>query len=55
MRDYYVEISNGETFWVEARTDSSAYKKACKEAKRWCATVTYMCESYEEEDDRPLW
>lgn len=50
MKDYYFEMSNGETDFVEARTDHSAYNKACKIAKKWGANVTHLEEMFEDDE-----
>jgi len=55
MKNYFVEFTNGESEWYEAKTDSSAYNKAWKMAKKKETGVQYLAECFEEsEEDRVI-
>lgn len=44
MKNYYIEYSNRDCDFIEAKTDNSAYNKACKIAKESCTKVNYLAE-----------
>lgn len=54
MKEYYFEMTNGEYDFIEARTDHSAYIKACKIAKEQYAEITYLAEQMDDEEDRVI-
>lgn len=51
MKNYYVEYSNGDCDFIEAKTDNSAYSKSCKMAKKISGKVMYLAEVEVDEDD----
>lgn len=52
MKTYYFEMNNGDTDFVEAANDRSAYARACKIAKKQFSEVY---ETFEEtEIDRKI-
>ena len=55
MKTYFVEFTNDECEWFEAKTDSSAYNKAWKMAKKQGTGVYYLAETSDEsEEDRVI-
>lgn len=49
MKTYYIEFTNGDSDFVDARTDHSAYIKACKLAKAIWSDVLRIWESFDDE------
>lgn len=55
MKTYYFEMDNGDTDFVEAANDRSAYARACKIAKKQFSEVAHLYETFEEtEIDRKI-
>lgn len=55
MKTYYFEMNNGDTDFVEAANDRSAYARACKIAKKQFSEVAHLYETFEEtEIDRKI-
>lgn len=55
IKTYYFEMNNGDTDFVEAANDRSAYTKACKIAKEQFSEVAHLYETFEEtEIDRKI-
>lgn len=53
MKEYCIEFSNGDCEFITARTDNTAYKKACKIARQFGTKIMYFAESYDDtEEDR---
>lgn len=50
MKSYYVEYNNGDCDFIKAKTDNNAYNKACKIAKKLCASVKELHEISEDEE-----
>ena len=50
MRNYYIEYSNGDCDFIEAKTDNSAYSKSCKMAKELNTCVEELHEISDDED-----
>lgn len=51
MKNYYLELSNGEYDFVEASCDKIAYSRACKIAKNYGAKVTHLAEYLDDEEE----
>lgn len=53
MKNYFVNYTNGDCDFFEAKTDNSAYKKAIKMAKEHKTGIAYLAEQMEDlEEDR---
>lgn len=56
MKDYFVEYTNGECEWFEARNDNSAMNKAQKMAKKNYTGIRYLAECFEDSEiDRVIY
>lgn len=51
MKNYYIEYNNNDCDFIKAKTDNSAYSKACKMAKEMHIKVNYLAEVEIDEDD----
>lgn len=55
MKNYFVEFTNGNCEWFEAKTDESAHNKALKMAKKEETGIRYLAETSEDsEEDRVI-
>lgn len=53
MKNYFINYTNGDSDFFEARTDNSAYNKAVKMAKKQETGIAYLAEQLEDsEEDR---
>lgn len=50
MKNYFVEFTNSQYEWFEAKTDNSAYNKACKMARQEKTEIWYLAECFEESE-----
>ena len=56
MKDYFVEFTDGNCDWFEAKTDNSAMNKAQKMARRECTGIRYLAECFEDDEiDRVIY
>lgn len=46
MKNYYVELVNGESCFISARTDYNAYVKAYKFSCKLGSVISYFAESF---------
>ena len=54
MKNYYIEFTNGEYEFIEAKNDKSAYTKSYKLAKDLETKVNHLYETFEDEEDRMI-
>ncbi len=50
MKHYYIEYSNGDCDFIDAKTDSAAYNRACKMAKKLYTCVKELHEIDKDEE-----
>lgn len=50
MMEFYLEFTNGDVEFFEAKTDHSAWSKAQKLAKQNDTGIAYLAESYDESE-----
>lgn len=50
MKNYYVELVNGESCFISARTDYNAYVKAYKFSCKLGSAISYFAESFVDSD-----
>ncbi len=46
MKNYYVELVNGESCFISARTDYNAYVKADNFSRKLGSAISYFAESF---------